>query len=94
MIYTVYRAYHWPSNNKQVKPCDAICHLFYESAGGGVTGGKFDWWSNEGQSMKGLENVITGYHGHKMPLRGTKCWTMISSIDGKQRSNLCAVNWR
>ena len=73
--------------------CDAIACFFYEK-GEGIVGGKFDWWRKGGQSAKTLENVVHGYNGHVMPEKGTKCWTMIVSVDGRQRSNLQQAVWK
>jgi len=88
-LWTSYDHYSFPSGNG----VDAVCYFFYEY-NGTVMGGKFDWWRTGGQGAKGLENVHGGYGGHKMPARGTNCWTMISSTDGKQRSNTCKVVWK
>jgi hypothetical protein len=92
-LYTQYENYAWPEQTVGDARCDAICCFFYE-VDGGITGGKFDWWRKGGQAMKGLENVHNGYGGHRMPPGGTKCWTMIVSVDGRERSNLQAVEWR
>jgi hypothetical protein len=88
-LYTSYDRYSFPNNNG----ADAIAYFFYVS-GGTVMGGKFDWWRTGGQSVKTLENVHLGYGGHRMPAKGTECWTMISSVDGSQRSNTCKVEWK
>ena len=88
-LHTSYDRYSFPNNNG----VDAIAYFFYVS-GGTVMGGKFDWWRAGGQSVKTLENVHLGYGGHRMPARGTECWTMISSVDGSQRSNTCKVEWK
>ena len=88
-IYTSYDRYRWPSSGG----VDAICCIFYQQ-GGRIVGGKFDWWRNGGQGAKTLENVHHGYNGHRMPARGTPTYTMIVSVDGKQRSNIQACSWR
>ena len=88
-LFTSYERYPFPADGGT----DAICFFFYEY-NGGVMGGKFDYWRTGGQPAKGLANVEEGYNGHKMPSSGTKCWTMISSKDGKQRSNTCTTTWK
>ena len=88
-LFTSYERYPFPADGGT----DAICYFFYEY-NGGIMGGKFDYWRTGGQPAKGLENVHEGYNGHKMPSAGTKCWTMISSKDGKQRSNTCTTTWK
>ena len=87
-----FTAYSWPVRNGEVA-LDAIACLFYERDGG-VTGGKFDWIRKGGQPVKGLENVMFGYHGHVMPAKGAKAWVCWVSVDGKQRSNLAEVAWK
>lgn len=89
-LYTNYEPYSWPRSSDGL---DAICCLFYER-GGRMVGGKFDWWRVGGQSSKTLENVKHGYNGHSMPARGSLVYTMIASIDGKQRSNIALVTWK
>ena len=91
MLYTNYEPYSWPRSSDGV--VDAICCLFYER-GGRMVGGKFDWWRVGGQSSKTLENVKHGYNGHSMPARGSLVYTMIASVDGKQRSNIALVTWK
>jgi hypothetical protein len=88
-LYTSYEPYSFPNKDG----VDAVAYFFYIS-GGTVHGGKFDWWKAGGQPAKTLENVHHGYGGLRMPARGTECWTMISSIDGSQRSNTVKVTWR
>jgi hypothetical protein len=87
-LLTAFTPYSFPDHDG----VDAVCYFFYEH-GGTVAGGKFDYWRNGGQPSKGLVNVIEGYGGHVMPVRGTPCWTMIASLDGAQRSNTCRVVW-
>lgn len=91
-LFTSYQPYRWHRITVKVE-VNAIACFFYER-GEQIVGGKFDWWRVGGQGTKGLENVHAGYAGHVMPRRGTKCWTMIVSVDGKQRSNLCEVKWK
>ncbi len=91
-ITTSYEPYNWPRATVKVS-VDAICCLFYER-GGQIVGGKFDWWRTGGQGSKGLENVHHGYQGHSMPSAGTPTYTMIVSVDGRQRSNIQACSWR
>lgn len=91
MLYTNYEPYSWPRSADG--GVDAICCLFYER-GGRMVGGKFDWWRVGGQSSKTLENVKGGYNGHSMPARGSLVYTMIASVDGKQRSNIALVTWK
>jgi hypothetical protein len=87
-LLTSYTPYPFPARDG----VDAVCYFFYER-GGLVAGGKFDYWRTGGRVSKSLVNVIDGYGGHVMPVRGTPCWTMISSMDGTQRSNTCRVTW-
>lgn len=89
MLYTSYDPYRYPSRDG----LDAVCYFFYRS-GNTIMGGKFDWWRAGGQPGKTLENVHHGYGGHRMPARGTECWTMFSSLDGSQRSNTRKVEWQ
>jgi hypothetical protein len=89
MLYTSYERYSFPNKDG----VDAVAYFFYVS-GGTVMGGKFDWWKAGGQPAKTLENVKLGYGGHRMPAKGTECWTMISSVDGSKRSNTCKVVWK
>ena len=91
MLYTDYEPYSWPRSSDG--GVDAICCLFYER-GGKMVGGKFDWWRVGGQSTKTLENVKGGYNGHSMPAYGSPLYTMIASVDGKQRSNIIPVSWK
>ena len=91
-LMTDYEPYQWPVKVVNEKPCDAIACLFYERDGE-VVGGKYDWWRQGGQRVKGLENVHDGYGGHSMPSKGTPMWTMIVSVDGKLRSNTKRVRW-
>jgi hypothetical protein len=88
-LYTSYEPYSFPNKDG----VDAVVYFFYVS-GGTVHGGKFDWWKAGGQPVKTLENVHHGYGGLRMPAKGTECWTMISSVDGSQRSNTVKVTWR
>jgi hypothetical protein len=88
-LMTDYESYDFPANEF----ADAVCYFFYEN-NGTIMGGKFDWWSPGGQSTKSLVSVREGYGGHQMPASGARCWTMISSIDGQQRSNTCSVTWQ
>lgn len=88
-LMTNYESYDFPANEF----ADAVCYFFYE-INGTIMGGKFDWWSPGGQSTKSLVSVREGYGGHQMPASGARCWTMISSIDGQQRSNTCSVTWQ
>jgi len=94
-INTSYNSYNWPTTVVGTVTCDAICCLFYEEfkADGTVSivGGKFDWFRKGGQASKTLVNVHDGYQGHVFPEAKAKVWTMIVSIDGKQRSNICSV---
>ena len=90
-LYTDYEPYSWPRSSDG--GVDAICCLFYER-GGKMVGGKFDWWRVGGQSSKTLENVKGGYNGHSMPAYGSAVYTMIASVDGKQRSNIALVTWK
>jgi hypothetical protein len=92
VISTSYQPYSWPRTTVKVS-VDAICCLFYER-GGQIVGGKFDWWRTGGQGSKGLENVHHGYNGHSMPSSGTPTYTMIVSVDGRQRSNIQRCTWR
>lgn len=95
VLRTMFHPYSWPSKVVGGVPCDAVVHLFYEMPPSPYAmGGKFDYFRDGGQREKTLENVITGYHGHAMPRRGMKTWTMISSHDGKRRSNTVKVEWR
>lgn len=89
-LHTQYEDYSWPEKSVGGANVDAICCLFYERDGK-VVGGKFDWWWHGGQALKGLENVRSGYNGHVFPVEGARVWTMIVSVDGKQRSNVVAV---
>lgn len=91
-LYTSYQPYSWPSATVKTR-VDAVCCLFYER-GGRIVGGKFDWWRAGGQGTKGLENVHNGYNGHSFPARGSRVYTMIVSVDGRQRSNIQACSWR
>lgn len=88
-LSTSYEPYDFPENDF----ADAVCYFFYRY-NGTIMGGKFDWWSPGGQSSKSLVSVREGYGGHIMPAAGTECWTMISSVDGQQRSNTCSVTWQ
>lgn len=87
-LLTTYTPYRWPIRDG----VDAVCYLFYRD-GANIRGGKFDWWRKGGQSSKTLENVHNGYGGHRMPEKGTPTWTMISSVDGSERSNTKCVDW-
>jgi len=76
-------------------------NIFYEKDGK-LVGGKFDWARTNGQSVKliaegidkTIENVHHGYQGHTMPARGTRCYLMLVSVDGRLRTNLIELNWR
>jgi hypothetical protein len=87
-LLTAFTPYPFPDH----AGVDAVCYFFYERSSI-VVGGKFDAWRTGGQVSKSLVNVVDGYGGHVMPVRGTPCWTMISSMDGTQRSNSCRVTW-
>lgn len=92
-LWTTYGPYDWPTETgENDTTVDAICYLFYDSLGS-PKGGKFDFWRVGGQAKKSLINVVGGYGGHRMPARGTPCWTMISSLDGARRSNTRRVTW-
>jgi hypothetical protein len=92
-LLTSYTPYPFPARDG----VDAVVYFFYlnqpHTVGAGLAGGKFDYWRTGGRVSKSLVNVIDGYGGHVMPVRGTPCWTMISSMDGTQRSNTCRVEW-
>lgn len=81
----------WPIKTVKV-PVQGIVCLFYERDGK-IVGGKYDW-CRPGQHSKGLENVHNGYNGHSMPAKGTPCYTMLVSVDEKQRSNLLETQWK
>lgn len=86
----VFDHYDWPLNADG--GCDAIACMFYVRVGE-ITGGKFDWIRKGGQTVKGLENVSGGYHGHSMPAKDTASWFMFVSVDGKQRTNCVKAKW-
>jgi hypothetical protein len=102
-LLTSYTPYPFPARDG----VDAVVYFFYlnqpHTVGAGLleganvlgqlAGGKFDYWRTGGQEQKSLVNVVDGYGGHVMPTRGAPCWTMISSMDGTQRSNTCRVVW-
>jgi hypothetical protein len=81
----------WPTKTVKVLVQGIAC-LFYE-VDGQKCGGKFDW-TKPGQTVKGLENVRSGYNGHTMPRKPTPAWTLLVSVDGKQRTNLAQVVWK
>jgi len=92
----IYSDYSMPSSWKRetVKgaDCQAIFCFFYER--NGLTGGKLDWSRTGGQSKKTIENAHSGYGGHTMPIKGTPCYLMLVSTDGKQRTNFIKMNWK
>jgi hypothetical protein len=84
-----YEPYEW----LQRDGVDAICYFGYVLNSRAILR-KYDWWRVGGQPSKSLKNVHEGYDGLVMPPRGTECFTMISSVDGRQRSNIKKVFWR
>lgn len=93
VAYDSYRELGWPVKG-QDKAVDAIAYFFYVGEDGKPTGGKFDFWRHGGQPIKTLENVHQGYGGMAMPQKGRDCWTMISNLDGTERSNTKRVTWK
>lgn len=57
---------------------------------------KFDYWRSGGQRVKTLKNLIegSGYDTLMLPAKGTPCYTMVTSMNGKHRSNIAKVEWK
>jgi len=89
-IITDYSHPVWPKTSDNA--ADAI--QFFGYTLNGVTYlKKFDW-VRPGQSSKSLENVHAGYDGLVMPPRGTEVFTMLSGINGRERTNIKRVVWK
>lgn len=89
-LHTEYEPYSWPAKGKE-KQVDAIVFWGY-----GARIEKFDYWAAGGQKSKTMANLTegTGYDTLQLPSKGTKCYTMICSLDGEQRSNIVEVTWK
>ena len=81
----------WPVKLVKVD-CQAIACFGYEE-NGKIVIAKYDWIRKGGQSIKGAENIHKGYNGLRMPIKGTPCYSMLVSVDGKKRSKLIKTEW-
>jgi hypothetical protein len=67
-------------------------HFFWWN-GATWEGGKFDWIRAGGQSVKGTENITSGYNGLRAPASGTAVAFAWTNEGGTQRSNLAMTTW-
>lgn len=81
----------WRITTVNVKVQAIVC--FGYERDGEIVIGKYDWMRVGGQAVKSLENVHHGYNGLEMPIRGTRCFAMVVSVDGRYRSDLVEMNW-
>ncbi len=82
----------WPTRDW----ANAIACAFMKQSDGSWYGGKFDWISTGGQSVKLTENIDEGYGafaGHH-PYSGQEMAFAWVSIDGKRRSNVAYTTWQ
>ena len=82
----------WPTRDW----ANAIACAFMKQSDGSWYGGKFDWISTGGQSVKLTDNIVNGYgsfSGHR-PSSGQEMAFVWVSIDGTRRSNVAYTTWQ
>jgi|GEM_PF-2010890 len=72
---------------------NALGHFFWWN-GSQWEGGKFEWITPPGQSVKQTKNIRNGYNQLRAPSPGTPVAFAWTSADGKRRSNLAKTTWR
>jgi len=72
---------------------NALGHFFVWN-GSQWEGGKFEWITKPGQSVKLTQNIRNGYNQLRAPAPGTPVAFAWTDADGKQRSNLAKTTWR
>jgi hypothetical protein len=64
----------------------------FRARGGTLVGGKFEWF-RKGSTVRGLQNIYSGYNGHTVPARGETVYFCLADVTGSRRTNIVKTTW-
>jgi hypothetical protein len=64
----------------------------FRDINGTLVGGKFEWF-RKGQSVRGLQNIKSGYNGHTVPGSGETVYFCLADVTGSKRTALVSTTW-